>query len=146
MSELAYKRTNVYEQADEKLMKEIFSYAEGYKTFLDEGKTEREVCSYVVAAAEAQGYKPFQFGMKLNAGDKVYYNNRGKNIYLIRIGKKDVGTNGVRIIASHIDSPRIDLKQFPCTKRKASRLRKRITTAVSVSTSGRPFLSLYTAR
>ena len=113
MSELAYKRTNVYEQADEKLMKEIFSYAEGYKTFLDEGKTEREVCSYVVAAAEAQGYKPFQFGMKLNAGDKVYYNNRGKNIYLIRIGKKDVGTNGVRIIASHIDSPRIDLKQVP---------------------------------
>ena len=113
MSELAYKRTNVYEQADEKLMKEIFSYAEGYKTFLDEGKTEREVCSYVVAAAEAQGYKPFQFGMKLNAGDKVYYNNRGKNIYLIRIGKKDVETNGVRIIASHIDSPRIDLKQVP---------------------------------
>lgn len=113
MSELAYKRTNVYEQADEKLMNEIFSYAEGYKTFLDEGKTEREVCSYVVAAAEAQGYKPFKFGTKLNAGDKVYYNNRGKNIYLIRIGKKDVGTNGVRIIASHIDSPRIDLKQVP---------------------------------
>ena len=35
MSELAYKRTNVYEVADEKLMKEIFDYAEGYKTFLD---------------------------------------------------------------------------------------------------------------
>ena len=113
MSELAYKRTNVYEKADEKLMKEIFDYAEGYKTFLDEGKTEREVCSYVVAAAEKQGYKPFTFGTKLKAGDKVYYNNRGKNVYLIRIGKKDVGQHGVRIIASHIDSPRIDLKQVP---------------------------------
>ena len=113
MSELAYKRTNVYEQADEKLMKEIFSYAEGYKTFLDEGKTEREVCSYVVAEAEKQGYKPFTFGTKLKAGDKVYYNNRGKNLYLIRIGKKDVAKHGVRIIASHIDSPRIDLKQVP---------------------------------
>jgi len=113
MSELAYKRTNVYEKADEKLMKAIFDYAEGYKTFLDEGKTEREVCSYVVAEAEKKGYKPFKFGMKLKAGDKVYYNNRGKNVYLIRMGKADVAKDGIRIIASHIDSPRIDLKQVP---------------------------------
>ena len=113
MSELAYKRTNVYEVADEKLMQSIFDYAEGYKTFLDEGKTEREVCSFVVAEAEKQGYKPFRFGMKLKAGDKVYYNNRGKNIYLIRIGTDDVAKNGIRILASHIDSPRLDLKQVP---------------------------------
>ncbi len=113
MSNLAYKRTNVYEVADEKLMKAIFEYAEGYKTFLDEGKTEREVCSYVVKAAEEKGYKPFRFGMKLNKGDKVYYNNRGKNVYLIKMGTADVATDGIRIIASHIDSPRIDLKQVP---------------------------------
>ena len=113
MSELAYKRTNVYEIADEKLMKEIFDYAEGYKTFLDEGKTEREVCAYVVKAAEAQGYKPFTFGTKLKAGDKVYYNNCGKNIYLIGVGTNDVAKDGIRILASHIDSPRIDLKQVP---------------------------------
>ena len=113
MSELAYKRTNVYEKADEKLMKEIFDYAEGYKTFLDEGKTEREVCTYVVAQAEKAGYKPFTFGTKLKAGDKVYYNNRGKSLYLMRIGKADVAKDGIRIVASHIDSPRIDLKQVP---------------------------------
>ena len=113
MSELAYKRTNVYEVADEKLLKEIFDYAEGYKTFLDEGKTEREVCAYVVEQAKKAGYKPFEFGMKLKAGDKVYYNNRGKNIYLIRMGKADVAKDGIRILASHIDSPRIDLKQVP---------------------------------
>ncbi len=113
MSELAYKRKNVYEIADEKLMKEIFDYAEGYKTFLDEGKTEREVCTFVVAEAEKAGYKPFTFGTKLKAGDKVYYNNRGKNLYLIRMGTADVAKDGIRIIASHIDSPRIDLKQVP---------------------------------
>ena len=113
MSELAYKRTNVYEVADEKLMKEIFDYAEGYKTFLDEGKTEREASAYVVEAAKAQGYKPFEFGMKLKAGDKVYYNNRGKNVYLMKIGTADVAKAGIRIIASHIDSPRLDLKQVP---------------------------------
>ena len=113
MSELAYKRTNVYQVADEKLMKAIYDYAEGYKTFIDEGKTEREACAFVEAAAKAQGYKPFEFGMKFKAGDKVYYNNRGKNIYLIKIGKADVAKDGIRIIASHIDSPRLDLKQVP---------------------------------
>ncbi len=113
MSELAYKRTNVYEVADEKLMKEIFEYAEGYKTFIDEGKTEREACAFAVAAAKEAGYVPFEFGKKLKAGDKVYYDNRGKNLYLIKVGKGDIKKDGIRIIASHIDSPRIDLKQVP---------------------------------
>lgn len=113
MSALTYKRTNVYEKADEKLLKEIFDYAEGYKVFLDEGKTEREACAWAKAAAIKNGYKPFKFGQKLAKGDKVYYDNRGKNLYLIKIGSADVATDGIRILASHIDSPRIDFKQVP---------------------------------
>jgi len=113
MSELAYKRTNVYEKADEKLMKEIFDYAVGYKKFLDVAKTEREACSAVEKVAIEKGYKPYKFGQKLKAGDKVYYNNRNKNLYLIKVGTNNVGEDGIRILASHIDSPRIDLKQVP---------------------------------
>ncbi len=113
MSNLTYKRTNVYEVADEVLKKEIFEYAEGYRVFVDEGKTEREACAFAVAEAEKHGYKPFAFGQTLKKGDKVYYNNRGKNLYLIKVGEEDVAKAGVRIIASHIDSPRIDLKQVP---------------------------------
>ena len=113
MSKLSYKRTNVYEVADEKLMKNIFEYAKGYCRFIDEGKTEREACAFVAKEAEAKGYKPYEFGMELKAGDKVYYNNRGKNLYLIRIGTEDVKKEGIRILASHIDSPRIDFKQVP---------------------------------
>ena len=113
MSELAYKRTNVYEKADEKLMKEIFDYAEGYKVFLDEGKTEREACAFAKAEAIKNGYKPYKFGQKLKKGDKVYYDNRGKNLYLIKVGNADVAEDGIRILASHIDSPRIDFKQVP---------------------------------
>lgn len=113
MSTLSYKRMNVYEKADEKLLKEIFAYAEDYKVFLDEGKTEREACAYAKAQAIKNGYKPFKFGQKLKAGDKVYYDNRGKNLYLIKIGKEDVAENGMRILAAHIDSPRIDFKQVP---------------------------------
>ena len=90
---------------------ELRAQANGLETTLMVGKSG--VTEAVVAEAEKQGYKPFAFGMKLNVGDKVYYNNRGKNLYLIRIGKKDVAKNGIRIIASHIDSPRIDLKQVP---------------------------------
>ncbi|MBQ8685894.1 MAG: aminopeptidase [Clostridia bacterium] len=113
MSELAYKRTNVYEKADEKLLKEIFDYAEGYKVFLDEGKTEREACAFAKSEAIKNGYKPYKFGQKLVAGDKVYYDNRGKNLYLIKVGTKPVEEDGIRILASHIDSPRIDFKQVP---------------------------------
>ena len=113
MSELSYKRTNVYEVADENKMKAIFDYAKGYCDFIDKGKTEREACAYVEKAAIAQGYKPYRFGEKFNVGDKVYYNNRGKNIYLIKIGENPIETDGIRIIASHIDSPRLDLKQVP---------------------------------
>ena len=113
MSELAYKRTNVYEKADEKQLKAIFDYAEGYKVFLDEGKTEREACAWAKAEAIKNGYKPFAFGQKLQKGDKVYYDNRGKNLYLIKVGNADVATDGIRILASHIDSPRIDFKQVP---------------------------------
>ena len=113
MSALTYKRTNVYEKADEKLLKEIFDYAEGYKVFLDEGKTEREACAWAKAEAIKNGYKPFKFGQKLSKGDKVYYDNRGKNLYLLKIGNADVAEDGIRILASHIDSPRIDFKQVP---------------------------------
>ena len=113
MSEFAYKRTNAYEVADAAMMEKIFDYAKGYVQFLDAGKTEREACEYVVEAAKAQGYKPFTFGEKLQPGDKVYYNNRGKNVYLIRVGTENVAKDGIRILASHIDSPRIDLKQVP---------------------------------
>ena len=113
MSELSYKRTNVYEVADEAKMQAIYDYAKGYAAFLDAGKTEREACAYAVKAAIAAGYKPYEFGQKLQPGDKVYYNNRGKNLYLIKVGSEDVAKSGIRILASHIDSPRIDLKQVP---------------------------------
>lgn len=113
MDSLTYKRTNIYETADETLMTEIFDFAEGYKQFLDEGKTERECCAYVETAAKAAGYEAFDFGRRLKAGDKIYYNNRGKNMYLIKVGTENIAKDGIRIIASHIDSPRLDLKQLP---------------------------------
>lgn len=108
-----YKRTNVYETADEKTMKAIFDYAEGYKKFLGECKTEREACAYIVEEAEEKGYKQFDFSEKVKKGDKLYYNNRGKAVFIIKIGTGDVKKDGIRIVGSHIDNPRLDLKQVP---------------------------------
>lgn len=88
-------------------------FCEGYKEFLGAHKTEREVAAYVEDVAQKNGFVKFdEFGGALNAGDKVYYANRGKAIILCVKGKRSI-KDGVRISAAHIDSPRLDLKQCP---------------------------------
>ena len=88
-------------------------FCEGYKEFLGTHKTEREVAAYVEDVAQKNGFVKFdEFGGALNAGDKVYYANRGKAIILCVKGKRPIN-EGVRIAAAHIDSPRVDLKQCP---------------------------------
>ncbi len=110
---LAYKRTNYFEKVNEEERKAIFDYAEGYKAFLDFGKTERRACEYAVKAAQEKGFTEYKFGDKLCKGDKRYFINRGKSVVLFRIGSKNVEEDGLRLIASHIDAPRIDVKQVP---------------------------------
>ena len=88
-------------------------FCEGYKEFLGTHKTECEVAAYVEDVAQKNGFVKFdEFGGALNAGDKVYYANRGKAIILCVKGKRSI-KDGVRISAAHIDSPRLDLKQCP---------------------------------
>ncbi len=111
--QLSYKKTNIFEKATDAELNEIFSYASGYMAFLDKAKTEREAVKAAIEAAQAKGFTPYVFGEKLSKGDKKYYNNRGKSLFLFTIGEEDLETDGIRIIASHIDSPRIDLKQNP---------------------------------
>lgn len=111
--DLTYKRKNVYALADECELKAIGDYAEGYKKFLDNGKTEREAVSESIEMIEARGYKAYTLGDKINPGDKLYYNNRGKGLFILRAGSADVAKNGVRILVAHVDSPRLDLKQVP---------------------------------
>ncbi len=111
--ELTYKRQNIYALADEAELKTISEYGEGYKAFLDNGKTERETVAYTIGLIEKEGYKPYTLGDKIKPGDKLYYNNRGKSLFILRAGSADVAKNGVRILVAHVDSPRLDLKQVP---------------------------------
>lgn len=88
------------------------AFCEEYKNFLNKAKTEREAVVYVLEKAKKNGFVEFDRAKKYNAGDKVYYNNRGKSIILAVIGKKGL-ESGTRLSAAHIDSPRLDMKQNP---------------------------------
>lgn len=87
-------------------------YCEGYKDFLNNGKTERECVKEAVKMLKKAGYKAFDINATYEPGDKVYYVNRGKAVIATTIGKKPL-SEGVRMNAAHIDSPRLDLKPNP---------------------------------
>ncbi|MCQ2053316.1 MAG: aminopeptidase [archaeon] len=107
---LLFKSKNLSERGTE-FFRKSNDFCEGYKKFLC-NKTEREIVDYTTSLLEKTGYKKFVPGTKYKAGTKVYFNNRGKNLIMVTIGKKDI-SEGVRIGASHIDSPRLDFKPVP---------------------------------
>ena len=108
--EIAWKKYN------QKQKKEVFAFAETYRKFLSDCKTERECVSEGIRIAEAHGFKNIEDCIKnktkLQPGDKVYLNNKGKDLALFIIGRKPL-SEGMNILGAHIDSPRIDWKQHP---------------------------------
>lgn len=110
--ELCYKKEHFSVQMSDEELAKADEFCEGYKDFLRKGKTERECVDYCIEKAEALGFTAFDKTKAYKAGDKVYYNNRGKSIILAVIGKEGV-KKGAKIVASHIDSPRLDLKPTP---------------------------------
>jgi aspartyl aminopeptidase len=110
--ELFLSRKNGRLLADEKVLEAADSYCEGYKSFLDRAKTEREAAITAIEMAKAKGFEEFDRNKTYKAGDKVYFNNRSKTVAFAVIGK-DAVENGVNITAAHIDSPRLDLKPNP---------------------------------
>ena len=93
-------------------LSEVMDFAEGYKEFLSNSKTEREATKQAIALAEAKGFKNAEEVTNLKAGDKVYFNNRDKGLCLFVVGERPL-VEGMNILGAHIDSPRLDLKQHP---------------------------------
>lgn len=77
-----------------------------YLDFLSRCKTERETVDAIVARAKAAGYK------ETGKGDRIVRVFRGKTVLLARRGKQPL-SKGMRLIGSHADTPRLDLKQRP---------------------------------
>jgi len=93
-------------------MDAIQKFADEYMYFLNVGKTEREVAENTVDILNKNGFRNIEEVENLSAGDKVYYVNREKSIYIAVIGTEKM-EKGLNIIGAHIDSPRIDLKPNP---------------------------------
>ena len=114
--ELKKKLFNVkkdgWEEADEAERKEIFDISEKYMEFLNQAKTEREFIKKARELADKNGYKDIMEFETLKPGDKIYFVNREKSMYLAIIGEESI-ENGMHIIGSHVDSPRLDLKPNP---------------------------------
>ncbi|HHY53591.1 MAG TPA: aminopeptidase, partial [Clostridiales bacterium] len=110
--QLCLKPENAGILMGEDALQQAFDFCEGYKTFLDKAKTEREAVEYTEKLLQQKGFQPFDLKKTYQPGDKIYLNNRGKALIFAAIGKRPL-SEGVRIVASHIDSPRMDLKQRP---------------------------------
>ena len=91
---------------------EASAFCEGYKAFLNAGKTERECVKTAVELLEKAGYREFDPKASYKAGDKVYWNNRKKALAAATFGTLGM-EEGLRMNGAHIDSPRLDLKPNP---------------------------------
>jgi len=110
---LAYKPEFIWKDVKKKDMKDIMGFAEGYKSFLSIAKTERECIRKFIIYLEEKGFRHIStFKGKPKAGARIYDTNREKNLAAVIIGKKGL-QKGMNIVASHVDAPRVDLKQIP---------------------------------
>lgn len=114
--EIKYEAKNAWElHIKNNSLKDVMTYSKGYKDFLNKSKTERSCAKEIIKQAKENGYISIEEAMSkgsIKAGDKIYANNKDKGVCLFLIGKNPI-ERGMRIIGSHIDSPRLDLKANP---------------------------------
>ena len=110
--QLFYDKKTGFDRLTEADRQGIQTYAEGYKTFLDEAKTERDAVKEIARMAEAKGFRAWTRDDTLKTGDRIYRINRHKGIMLAVIGEKSLA-EGVRLTAAHLDAPRVDIRTVP---------------------------------
>jgi len=114
---LLFKRKFGYEEWPEAKIKKAFEFAQDYRKFISECKTERKAVEWVVGEAKDEGYRRLESISPKNLSHlsnlvKIYGINREKAIILGQFGKSPL-LEGARLVLAHIDSPRIDLKLQP---------------------------------
>ena len=102
-----------WKNMDNNQKQKIFDFSNNYMEFLNKSKTEREFIKSAKKLADENGFTDINNKTELKTGDKIYFINRDKSMYLAIIGTEDIEKNGMHIIGSHVDSPRLDLKPNP---------------------------------
>lgn len=92
------------------------AYSAQYRAFLDTARTERLANKEIIRQATAHGFRPLSDYTSLKAGDKVYWDQKGKSVVLAVIGTEPI-EKGLKIVGSHIDCPRLDLKAMPVVEK-----------------------------
>lgn len=111
----AHTFETAWDKIDEKQFKETMELAEKYKAFSNAGKTERQCVKTILENAKENGFMSLEHYLekgKISSGDKVYRVSHEKAVTLMVVGDKKL-EDGMRIIGSHLDSPRLDLKPYP---------------------------------
>ena len=112
MENIKNKKVCGWLELDDLEKEKLFSFNDSYLEFLNNVKTEREANKYIIRELTNNGFVNVNNLDKLNVGDKVYYDNRGKSVFAAVIGKNNL-EEGINLIGAHIDSPRLDLKPNP---------------------------------
>lgn len=109
---LEHIRKNGYHRISETDRANMDAYIERYRSFLTTSRTDRTTVANAIKLAEQNGFRSYVKNEELKPGDRVYYNNRGLALYLAVIGSESLA-KGVNIVASHVDSPRLDVRPRP---------------------------------
>ena len=110
------ERKVAWEKYNDEQIRDVFEFADDYKKFISDCKTERECVKEIIRQAKEQGYRDLKDiiaeNVQLKPGDKIYCNNKDKSLAMFVIGNQPLEL-GMNILGAHIDSPRLDLKQNP---------------------------------
>ncbi|NLL18079.1 MAG: aminopeptidase [Clostridia bacterium] len=109
---LRYKKQNVWEKLSPEETKAVFALGEKYRDYLSQVKTEREAVAFMLSRAQAAGFQDLDTIKKLRPGQKFYVAHRQKVLLLGVAGQRPLG-EGLRLVGSHLDAPRLDLKPHP---------------------------------
>ena len=121
--ELRYEKKDIYSTLDKNQLKMVDEYSISYIDFLNKAKTERLCVEEALKMLNDAGFYDINKKEELNPGDKIYFINKEKSLFVAIIGKENL-LNGVNIIGAHIDSPRLDLKPMPLFEKNNAALLK----------------------
>ena len=119
---LKYDKKDIYSSMSQEELDNANGYAKSYMNFLDKARTEYLAVEEAVEILENNGFVSLDEKVALEIGDRVYFINKDKSLYVAVIGSEEL-VKGVNIVGAHIDSPRIDLKPFPLYESSCSQTR-----------------------
>ena len=120
---LKYEKKDVYSTLSEEEVQNALGYAKSYMNFLNKARTERLAVEEAVEILENNGFISLGEKDSLEVGDRVYFINKDKSLYVAVIGSEEL-VRGVNIVGAHIDSPRLDLKPMPLIEKSGTALFK----------------------